>query len=318
MKKNKYKYFIYIYFMEENKNTIKHLVISGGGTYGLSAYGVLRELHKNGFWSLSNIQSCHGTSIGTAIIIIILCKYEWETIDDFIIKRPWNNVFKFDINKCLDAFDKCGLYDKTVMIDAFKPILLGADIDLTITMKEFYEKTKVEFYIYTVELNSFELECISYKTHPDMQVIDACYMSCSLPLIFKPLTIENKTYVDGGIFLNYPILECLNTMDAEPNEILGIRKKIIDVIPTPEFVQSFNLFEYIMHLFRNMMAKVNNENNKNKNKDATKEFVNEININMECMNIDSITKFVVSEQYRKELIEIGVKEATSFLANKDK
>ena len=53
MKKNKYKYFIYIYFMEENKNTIKHLVISGGGTYGLSAYGVLRELHKNGFWSLT-------------------------------------------------------------------------------------------------------------------------------------------------------------------------------------------------------------------------------------------------------------------------
>ena len=57
MKKNKYKYFIYIYLMEENKNTIKHLVISGGGTYGLSAYGALRELHKKGFWNLSNIQS---------------------------------------------------------------------------------------------------------------------------------------------------------------------------------------------------------------------------------------------------------------------
>ena len=299
--------------MEENKDTIKHLVISGGGTYGLCAYGALRELHKNGFWDLSNIQSCHGTSIGTIIIVLILCNYDWEILDDFIIKRPWNNVFKFDINKCLDAFDKCGLYDKSVIIDAFKPILLGADIDLTITMKEFYEKTKVDFLIYTVEINSFELECISYKTHPDMQLIDACYMSCSLPLIFKPLTIENKTYVDGGIFLNYPILECLNTMNAEPNEILGIRKKIIDVIPSPEIVQSFNLFEYVMHLFKNMMNRINSENN-----DESKEFINEIDIDMESMNLDSITKFVVSELYRKELIEIGVQQAKTFLENKDK
>ena len=27
------------------------------------------------------------------------------------------------------------------------------------------------------------------------------------PILFKPLTFENKSYIDGGIFLNYPILE---------------------------------------------------------------------------------------------------------------
>ena len=64
--------------MDEEKS-IKHLVVSGGGTYGLSAYGALRELSKRGFWDISNIKSCHATSIGTLILVMILCKYEWDT-----------------------------------------------------------------------------------------------------------------------------------------------------------------------------------------------------------------------------------------------
>lgn len=298
--------------MDEEKS-IKHLVVSGGGTYGLSAYGALRELSKNGFWDISNIKSCHATSIGTIILAMILCKYEWDVLDDFIIKRPWNTVFKFDISQLFDIFDRGGIFDKSVIFNALKPIFSGADMDMTITMKEFYEKTGIEFYIYSVEINSFELECISHKTYPHMPLIDACYTSCSLPILFKPLTFENKSYVDGGIFLNYPILECLNTMNAEPDEVMGIRKIIDDEKPDSEMVQSFNLLEYVMYLVKNIMQKVNVDID-----DKENNYDNEIYIHMESITFESVSDFANSEEYRKKLITIGVEKATEFLNKREK
>ena len=298
--------------MSEENNEIKHLVVSGGGTYGLSAYGALRELNKQGFWNLSKIQSCHATSIGTIILVMILCNYEWDLLDDFIIKRPWNQVFKFDISKLFEGFDKCGMFDKSILCDSLKPIFLGDDVKMDITMKEFYEKTGVEFYIYSVEINSFQLECISYKTHPDMLLIDACYTSCSLPIIFKPLTIGNKSYIDGGIFLNYPILECLNKMNTQPNEVLGIRKISKDEQQNSDLIQSFNLLEYIMYLLKNIMKKVNVDVD-----EKTNNYENEIHIHMESITFESISKFVTSEEYRTELIDIGVKNATEFLSKRN-
>ena len=294
--------------MDEEKSIIKHLVVSGGGTYGLAAYGVLRELNKKGFWSISNIKSCHATSIGSIILVMILCIHEWDTLDEFIIKRPWNNVFKFDISKIFDVFDNGGIFDKSVIFNSLKPVFLGADMEMDITMKEFYEKTGIEFYIYSVEINSFELECISHKTYPHMPLIDACYTSCSLPILFKPLTFENKSYMDGGIFLNYPILEFLNTMNAKPNEVLGIRKIIVDETPNSDTIQSFNLLEYVMYLLKNIMRKVNVDID-----DKENNYENEIYIHMKSITFESISEFANSEDYRKNLITIGVEKAVEFL-----
>jgi NTE family protein len=298
--------------MDEEKS-IKHLVVSGGGTYGLSAYGALRELSKKGFWDISNIKSCHATSIGTIILAMILCKYEWDILDDFIIKRPWNTVFNFDISQLFEVFDRGGIFDRSVIFNALKPIFSGADMDMNITMKEFYEKTGIEFYIYSVEINAFELECISHKTYPHMPLIDACYTSCSLPILFKPLTFENKSYIDGGIFLNYPILECLNIMNAEPEEVLGIRKIIDDEKPNSEMVQSFNLLEYVMYLVKSIMQKVNVDID-----DKENNYENEIYIHMESITFESISDFANSEEYRKKLITIGVEKATEFLNKREK
>ena len=37
--------------------TIKHLVIGGGGPYGLSAFGALKYLHDQSFWDIKNIKT---------------------------------------------------------------------------------------------------------------------------------------------------------------------------------------------------------------------------------------------------------------------
>ena len=65
---------------------IKHIVISGGGPTGLSYYGVLKETHKNGLWKYENIETMYGTSVGSIILTVISLQYEWDTIDDYLIK----------------------------------------------------------------------------------------------------------------------------------------------------------------------------------------------------------------------------------------
>ena len=73
--------------------TIKHLVISSGGPAGFTMYGALRYLNKEGVWNINNIKSMYGTSVGSVIAIFLALNYDWDTIDNFLLKRPWSKIY---------------------------------------------------------------------------------------------------------------------------------------------------------------------------------------------------------------------------------
>ena len=93
---------------EPNTHIIKHIVISGGGTTGLSYYGILRESQKKNIWNIEDIQTIYGTSIGSILAVMLCLKYDWDTLDDYLIKRPWQNVFHYDINTLLSCVQNNG------------------------------------------------------------------------------------------------------------------------------------------------------------------------------------------------------------------
>lgn len=291
--------------IDETEYIIKHLVISGGGTYGLAAYGALRELHQNGKWDIQNIKSCHGTSIGTGVLFIALLGYDWETIDRFLIDRPWKHVFKFDWSHFLNFYDNCGIFTIEHFKDSWSPLLLGANFTLDVTLKEFYEKTQVDFFIYAVEINTFKLTCFSHKTHPHVKLIDACYASCSIPVIFKPIDIDEKYYIDGGILLNYPVYQCLEQEGTHKNEILGIRKKIVSN-QKMKMNQHTNLVEYLTLLMRNTIKKM-------KHFDKNIDLKNEICVDMEQMDFNALMYFIDCPENRKTIIQKGVDLAKKYL-----
>jgi predicted acylesterase/phospholipase RssA len=111
--------------MEEN-TAIKHLVITGGGIAGITAYSILRESHNSGIWNIENIESIYGTSAGAIIGVFIALKYEWAEIDNYIIKRPWENVFKFDVGAVLRSFDSKGILGNGIKWN-FTKFLIGRD-----------------------------------------------------------------------------------------------------------------------------------------------------------------------------------------------
>jgi predicted acylesterase/phospholipase RssA len=278
------------------QNIIKHLVLSGGGVVGLSFYGLLRETNKKGLWDISNIKTIYGTSVGSIISIFIALHYDWDTLDDFIIKRPWQNVYKLSIDSFLYAFHNKGILDKKIMEHTFSPLFKGKDIDINVTMKEFYEITKIEIHIMTVDINTYDLVDISFKTHPDWMVIDAVYCSCCLPILFQPIIKENMCYCDGGFMANYPVKQCMEN-GAKSNEIFGMcRSSIFD--SSSYITDKSTLFDYILNILYKTISKILN---KNEGQQIYKEAI------VQCppLSIYDIYETASSMEKRLELIQKG-------------
>ena len=200
--------------------TIKHIVISGGGPIGISFFGAIQHLCNNNFLNIEEVESYYATSIGTIISVILCLNYDWETTTQYIIERPWKDVFKLSARQIMDTYTNKGLYDITVIQKTFKPLLEAKDLSLDITLKEFYNYCKKDLHIFSFDLNTYKTVELNYMKYPDLPLLKAIYISCSLPGIFIPTIMDGKCLIDGGPLANFPLNYCLRD---HPNqeEILG-------------------------------------------------------------------------------------------------
>ena len=291
---------------------IKHLVIAGGGPIGLQFLGALEHLNEEGFWKLEDIESIYATSIGTFIGAFICLKYDWPTINTYIIERPWHDVFKLNGKQIFDAFYYKGLYNKKIIETTFKPLLEAKDLSLNTTLKEFYEYSKIEFHLYAFELNKFESADISYKTHPELSLVQAIFMSSALPGVFIPTILDGGCYIDGGVMANYPLSYCLKERE-NPDEILGVTfyrdYSKPDAYKNNIVTDESSVIDFSIGFFINAMNYIY----KNLKTDTIK---NQI----ECQNednfltMDVIQKSINSVDMRKEWIDKGIIDAKLFLA----
>lgn len=286
--------------VDDNRNSIKHIVISGGGPAGFSFYGALRECHKKGIWRLEDIETLHGISIGSILITVLCLDYETEVIDDFLIKRPWQNLFKFNITSITNSFQKKGIFSKDVIKEVFLPLFKGKDLSIDITLKEFYEFSKKEMHIYATEIHNFALTDFSYKTHPDWKLIDVIYCSCAIPGIFMPYLFEGGCYCDGGIILNYPLKCCLEN-SVDPDTILGI-KMMVDSSKKSFITEESTIFDYMLNILNELLFKGAAPSHID-----MKPIKYEIAVNHPQLSIYNSYESLSSQEKRVELIEHGRK-----------
>jgi predicted acylesterase/phospholipase RssA len=204
------------------KPTIKHLILSGGGPSIFRTFGSFYHLEESGFVSMKNIQTIFATSAGAIFGAILCLGFDKDTITNYVINRPWHEAFPIKVSQIMDIYSKKGLYDHKAAETIFKPLLCAKDLPLTITMKELYEYSNIELHMYSLELNSFKIEDISYKTHPDLPLLHGLIMTSTVPTIFIPFCVDGKCYVDGGVLANYPLSYCLE-QGYKKEEILGFK-----------------------------------------------------------------------------------------------
>jgi predicted acylesterase/phospholipase RssA len=293
--------------------TIKHLVISGGGVMGYRYLSILQYLNEQQVWQIENIQTIYATSIGTFIGVCVALKYDWQTLETYMIDRPWNDVFQITGKQIFETYTNKGIYTMKISEMALKPLLLAKSLDLHITLKDFYEYTQIEMHFMTLNLNKFETIDISYKTHPNLTLIQTIYMSCAVPGIFSPICeeINGETccYVDGGVLDNYPTNKCIKN-NANPDEILGIKlvnksSSIRNIVVSRET----NILDFFLAFFTNSVYYI-------RDKIELIPIKNEVccYIKGDEFSIDYIKNVVNDKETRRQLFNQGIEDAIEFLS----
>lgn len=288
---------------------IKHIVIGGGGPSGLISYGVLMQLHKKGFWQLTNIKSMYGCSIGAYISVILSLNYDWDWLDDYFIKRPWDKLMASSMTRLTDIYEKKCLINEQFYTEAITPLLRGKDLSEDITLAEFYAFNKIDIHMYAANINALKIEKIdiSYKTHPDLKLVKALRMTMAVPIVFEPIIDENACYIDGGIMNNYPLNDCIAQQQCDTDDILAL-KNIWKDTNKQMIHEKSSMFDFLILLLRKMQAYIDTESDQV-----------DVKHTVRCLmeDLEDFEKWVEALSHsdmRKYLLEKGGKQADLFLA----
>jgi predicted acylesterase/phospholipase RssA len=324
---------------EHQHPPIKHIVISSGGPAGHMMYSILRTLNLKGVWDAKDIKSIYGSSIGSFIAIIIALRYEWEVMDDYLIKRPWDKIFvsssssssggassetttehtssssssasaslsdaKNKLDSVFKLYNNHGLYGLKEFTETLRPALQGKDISVNVTFQEFYARTGIEVHFMVTELNKFQVVDFSHKTHPTHSVVEACYMSCCYPFGFTPIYRDGCCYIDGGIINDYPVNECIRDQKCDVAEILGI--KMLWERKPANLTDKSSVIQFISTFFNQIKGNLF-ENR------PTKPIPNEVVCVSKVFASQDWMNWVKDENYRRELVLRGETFANVFLS----
>ena len=290
---------------------IKHLVFSGGGPTLFCSIGVIQELQKNDYFDMNNIKSIYGTSAGGMLAILMCLRFDWETINDYVIERPWHDAYKIDIKSIMDSYTKRGIFDRKIIDVFFKPLFDAKDISMEITMMEFYEYSKIELYFYSFEVNNFKIEEISHNTHPDISLLVALQMTSAIPIIISPVCIDNKCYIDGGVMHNYPIKYCLDCSGNLPDEILGIKNEYQVINEKYNVNNDSTILDFIICFLYKLIFSLTST--------ISQQCIeNEITCHSEYMTLTYLKNVINSKDTRRELLESGIEISKKYLSEGEK
>ena len=162
------------------KKTYKSgLCLSGGGARGMAHVGVLKALEEYGIFP--DIVS--GTSSGAVVGALYCAGYTPEQIFLFLSRITYYHFFKF-------AFDSRGVFS-----------LLKIEKRLRKKLPSTFEGLKKRLIITCTDIGNGISEYFSQGNN----LLKALMASCSVPVIFQPIEINKKMYVDGGLIDNMPV-----------------------------------------------------------------------------------------------------------------
>ena len=286
--------------------TIKHLVISGGGPIMLQILSAIQELERNEYLNMKNIESIYGTSAGAIVAVMISLKFDWDTINDYIIKRPWQDVFPIKVQNIFDAYTKKGIFDIKNVEKCFKPLFDAKDIPVDISMKDFFNLTNIDIHMCSFELNEYKVKDISHESFPNLPILTAIQMTCALPLLVTPVFIDDKCFIDGGVACNYPLCFCVDSGKLV-NEILGF-KNSYENENNSKIGENSTLLDYLLFFLFKALNFIHDNN-------IQPTIKNEIIFDTSYISFDILKNALTKIEVRRDLFEKGKQSVNTFLEN---
>ena len=128
-------------------------------------------------------------------------------------------------------------------------------------------------------------------------------MTSAFPVIFTPVIIDNKCYIDGGIFSNYSVNICIQETGCKHEEILGIKKYQSSNIDDGLITNDSNIIDFLEKITLNIFNRINDEL-------ILEKIPYEVVCNMGVFTTyDAWTQVPFSSDHRSNLITYGAKSA---------
>lgn len=222
------------------------LVLSGGGGKGIYQVGILKALAEAGL--LNDIVAVSGSSIGGINAVLFAEGLADGGLDRAIkqMEEAWNDInfevlFNIDVNslsagdnhfsrnETKKLIDKYLNYD--LLKDSIKIIMTGSRCPESIKTSQQItdEEMKLLWTTSTEETyKDYEVEYFEINDKSPEFVKSAILATSSLPVIYSPVEIDGKLYIDGGLKDNTPI---------KPLYDMGIRRFIVIELSQKSYIK---------------------------------------------------------------------------------
>jgi predicted acylesterase/phospholipase RssA len=181
-----------------------NLVLSGGAFKAVSFIGCIRKMEEMGW--MSHFKCIVGSSAGAIVGLMVaigLSSQDMERIAQKEIKDYAER--EADTDGIFDLFDTFGLIQGDEFEALIASILENAGLPKRATFLDLAKRTGRHFVVCVSNVTDATSEFFSVDSRPDMEIVRAVRTSISIPFLMTPVVIDDKIYVDAGLFNNFPV-----------------------------------------------------------------------------------------------------------------
>jgi hypothetical protein len=192
---------------EKMYDDIEFMAFSAGGMNGATYFGVLQALQEDSVWQekLKQIKGVAGTSIGCMIALAIVLEMNYSTLMEILLPTfsNFSNVVPLlDISSLISNY---GFDTGEHLKKAIRTVLNANGLSEHITFKHLYQYYPKELVCVATDMKESSATYFSVKSHPDMLIVDAMFMSMCVPFLFTPVKYNDRLYVDGVLVMHIPM-----------------------------------------------------------------------------------------------------------------
>ena len=226
------------------------VVLCGGGAKGFSQIRILKMIDEAGV----PVDFIGGTSIGSIVGALYAVGYDPDDMEEMVRKQDWNQIIydRFPIsyapveNKMQDRqylatfpVSDGKIKVKSSLVDGVCVNLLLSQLMLPASNTKNFDELPVPYFCIATDV---ENACQYEINHGNLA--RSVRASMSIPFLFKPVVIDGKVLVDGGMVNNFPVR---NMKEHGADIIIAIDVED-DVIPASQLDSSVGLLESMMKL----------------------------------------------------------------------
>lgn len=203
----------------ETANYKLGVALSGGGARGFAHLGALKAMNERGMYP----DLISGTSAGSLAGALYADGYTPDEIMELFKHMKFTEFTEFTLPK--EGFFKSNRFR------AFMRKHLHART---------FEELKV-----SLRVVATDIEYGKSHVFTSGELVPALVASCSIPIVFTPVEIDNRHYVDGALFVNFPVM----TIRKDCETLVGV-----NVSPTNHLAYSKSLKYIIERTFHSLTA----------------------------------------------------------------